>query len=101
MNSSVAATLPLTHTSSHHHRVRALFFSSASDTGASSSSPLPTRLPLAVAMHHAHDATQRDALHRLETYSPGCLEGRSSRNFRSTEFSEVRIAPVRYPLIGR
>src|SRR3712207_1570444 len=74
MNSSTAATLPLTHTSSHHQRVRALFFSSASDTGASSSfSPLPTRLSLAGAIHHAHDATWRDALHWLEAYSPKCL----------------------------
>src|ERR687893_1988181 len=83
MNSSVAATLPLTHTSSHHQRVRALFFSSASDTGASSSYPLPTRLSLAGAIHHVHDATWRDALHRLETYSPTCLVGRYSRKLVS------------------
>src|SRR5215211_9174076 len=80
MNSSVAATLPLTHTSSHHQRVRALFFSS-SNTGASFSS-LPTRLSLAGAMHHAHDATRRkDAAHRLKAYSPKCPE---------VEFCELR-----------
>src|SRR5687768_3466789 len=82
MNSSIAATLPLIHTSSHHQRVRALFFCSSSHTGASSSSPLPTRLSLAVAMHHTHYATwRRDAAQRLEAYSPKCREG---------VFSEVR-----------
>src|SRR5215208_6811109 len=81
MNSSMTATLPLTHTSSHHQRTRALFFSS-SNTGASSSSPLPTRLSLAGAMHHAHDATRRPAADRLEAYSPKCLVG---------EFCEVRL----------
>src|SRR5215212_7841450 len=84
MNSSVAATLPLSHTSSHHQWVRALFFSSC-NIGASSSSPLPTRLSLAGAMHHAHDATRRPAAHRLEAYSPKCLVG---------EFCEVRLNGV-------
>src|SRR5688500_12595803 len=80
MNSSMAFTLPLTHTSSHHQRTRALFFSS-SHTGASSS--LPTRLSLAGAMHHTHDATRRrDAAYRLEAHSPNLVEG---------EFSECRI----------
>src|SRR5215204_2879479 len=89
MNSSVAATLPLTHTSSHHQRVRALFFSS-SNTGASFPS-LPTRLSLARAMHHTHDATRRrDAAHRLEAYSPKCVEGEFLANFAITKFSEVQ-----------
>src|SRR5918994_2543251 len=92
MNSSVAATLPLTHTSSHHQRVRALFFCSSSHTGASFPS-LPTRLSLAGAMHHTHDATRRrDAACRLEAHSPNLVEG---------EFSECRMqdrawAPVRW-----
>src|SRR5829696_3506190 len=72
MNSSVAARLPLIHTSSHHQRVRALFFSS-SDTGASSS-PLPTGLSLAGAMPHTHDATRRALAHRLEPYSPKLVD---------------------------
>src|ERR687898_1367395 len=90
MNSSMAFTLPLSHTSSHHQRTRALFFSS-SHTGASSS--LPTRLSLAGAMHHTHDATRRrDAACRLEAHSPNLVEG---------EFSECRMqdrawAPVRW-----
>jgi hypothetical protein len=36
----------------------------------------PTRVSLAGAIHHAHDATRRDALHRLEAYSSKCLEKR-------------------------
>src|SRR5215211_3906889 len=40
--------------------------------------PLPTRLSLAGAIHHVHDATWRDAAHRLEAYSPSCLEGEVS-----------------------
>src|SRR5918996_4383077 len=79
MNSSMAFTLPLTHTSSHHQRVRALFFSS-SNTGASSS--LPTRLSLAGAMHHTHDATRQPWAHRLEAYLPNLVEG---------EFCELRL----------
>src|SRR5215207_4546356 len=78
MNSSMAFTLPLTHTSSHHQRTRALFFSS-SHTGASSS--LPTLLSLAGAMHHTHDATRRrDAAYRLEAHSPNLVEGCSRKS---------------------
>src|SRR5829696_8352995 len=77
MNSSTAAALRLTHTSSKTLRTRALFFSSAV-TGASFPS-LPTRFSLP-GRHHAHDATRRPPAHRLEAYSPKCLE---------EEFSEV------------
>jgi hypothetical protein len=33
----------------------------------------PTCVSLAGAIHHAHDATLRVAVHRLEAYSPKCL----------------------------
>src|SRR5918994_6359990 len=48
MNSSTAARLPLTHTSSKYRRTRALFFSCSDDTAASSSSSffLPTGVHL-------------------------------------------------------
>src|SRR5918993_4640644 len=81
MNSSMAAKLPLTHTSSHHQRVRALFFSS-SHTGASSS-PLPTGLFLARAMPHTHDATRMALAHQLEPYSPKLVD--------EGVFSEVQL----------
>src|SRR5918998_1501344 len=72
MNSSMAATLPLIHTSSHHQRVRALFFSSASDTGASS---LLTRvLPTVM-----HDASREKSTHLQEVFSAKCLEKRSEK----------------------
>src|SRR5829696_7928758 len=71
MNSSTAAALRLTHTSSKTLRTKASFFSSA-DTGASFPS-LPTRFSLP-GRHYAHDATRRPAAHRLEAYSPKCLE---------------------------
>src|SRR5918911_4317984 len=111
MKSSVAATLPLSHTSSHHQRVRALFFSS-SNTEASLPS-LPTRLSLAGAMHHTHDASRRPAAHRLEAYSPNLVEGKfcelrlvegvlgTSRLLRSFTFATVafvvesQLAPMR------
>src|SRR5919112_4605752 len=79
MNSSTAARLPLPHASSKNLRARAWFFSSA-DTGASF--PLPTRLSLAGAMHHTHDATRQPWAHRLEAYLPNLVEG---------EFCELRL----------
>jgi hypothetical protein len=53
-------------------------------------------------MHHAHDATLRVAVHRLEAYSSKCLEDKflrtspvaNSRNFPCSAFSEIRIAAV-------
>src|SRR5215211_4058790 len=81
MNSSVAATLPLTHTSSHHQRVRALFFSSASDTGASS---LLTHVSPTV----MHDASREKSTHLQEVYSPKCLERLSEKGCEQRSISE-------------
>src|SRR5215204_4947423 len=91
MKSSTAARLPLPHTSSKYRRTRALFFSSA-DTGASSSS-LPTRVSLP-GRHHAHDATQRDPAHRLEAYSPKCLEVASVLKNSLVPFSDRRLGAL-------
>src|SRR5215216_6174664 len=78
MNSSTAATLPLAHTSSKYRRTRASL--SCADTNVLLVKPLSPSGCRLLSIGE-HDATLRDALHRLETYSPSCLEG---------EFSEVR-----------
>src|SRR5215218_1356661 len=79
MNSSTAATLPLAHTSSKYRRTRASF--SCADTNALLVKPLSPSGCRLLSIGE-HDATLRDALHRLETYSPSCLEG---------EFCELRL----------
>src|SRR5215207_350954 len=65
---------------SRKRRASALF-SSSDDTGASSSLLLADPVSLA-GLHHEYDATRRDQVHRLEAYSPECVEG---------EFSEVEL----------
>src|SRR3712207_5972578 len=75
MNSSTAATLPLAHTSSKKRRTRASF--SCADTAC------PPRLAAfpqraSTPFLSEHDATWRDALHRLEAYSLSCLEEKFS-----------------------
>src|SRR5215208_1068119 len=63
---------------SRKRRASALFLSS-DDTGASSSLLLADRVSQ-TGRHHEYDATRRDQAHRLEAYSPECVE---------EEFSEV------------
>src|SRR5829696_126817 len=68
---------------SRKRRASALLLSS-DDIGATSSLLLADPVSLS-GRHHAYDATRRDQVHRLEAYSPNCLE---------YEFCELRLLGI-------
>src|SRR5687768_4197081 len=86
----MTSRFPLAMCSSKKRRAMALFSSASDDKAASSFLP-PTFL---YRVDTIHDATRKPAAHRLEVYSPECVEG---------EFSEVlrRPDPMRQGFLRR